>query len=61
MAKGICADCGGFDVEWMRYCSTHNVEYCRGCDCPWCSEEASMSDEEIDDDGVSTETTGRER
>ena len=51
MAKGDCADCGGFDVEWMRYCSTHNVEYCRGCECPWCAEEA-LDDEEINDDGL---------
>lgn len=36
----LCADCGGFDVEWMYKCHTHNVEYCRGCSCPWCDEEA---------------------
>lgn len=35
-----CADCGGFDVEWMYSCPKHKgVEYCRGCECPICAEE----------------------
>ena len=34
-----CADCGGFDVEWMYTCHKHKVSYCRGCDCPFCEEE----------------------
>lgn len=39
-----CADCGGWDVEWMYKCHTHGVEYCRGCSCPYCDED------ELDDD-----------
>ena len=47
-----CADCGGFDVEWMRFCSTHRVEFCRGCECPWCAEEDDDEfDNVIDNDG----------
>lgn len=40
-----CADCGGFDIEWMRKCFTHNVEYCRGCECPYCAEERFDDDD----------------
>jgi hypothetical protein len=40
-----CADCGGFDLEWMRICPKHHVEYCRSCQCPYCAEE----DEDDDD------------
>lgn len=40
MALPLCADCGGFDIEWMRRCSKHGLEYCRGCSCPSCDEEA---------------------
>ena len=37
----MCADCGGFDVEWMRTCSKHReIIFCRGCSCPLCEEEA---------------------
>jgi hypothetical protein len=37
----MCADCGGWDIEWMYACQTHKgVEYCRGCECPYCLEEA---------------------
>lgn len=35
----ICADCGGYDIEWMRLCHKHKTEYCRGCACPYCAEE----------------------
>ncbi len=35
----ICADCGGFDIEWMYSCKKHNVCFCRGCDCPFCEKE----------------------
>ncbi len=34
-----CADCGGFDVEWMYKCHKHGIEYCRGCSCPECEDE----------------------
>lgn len=48
MSDNNCADCGGFDIEWMYRCPTHKgVEYCRGCDCPFCAEQ---SDEELDED-----------
>lgn len=37
----MCADCAGFDVEWMRQCHKHKgVQFCRGCSCPHCVEEA---------------------
>ena len=39
MKDTICADCGGFDIEWMRKCPTHGLEYCRGCECPECEDE----------------------
>jgi hypothetical protein len=36
----LCADCGGFDVEWMYHCQKHGgVPHCRGCSCPYCDEE----------------------
>ena len=36
-----CADCGGFDIEWMRTCHKHKgIQFCRGCSCPYCDEEA---------------------
>lgn len=34
-----CADCGGFDIEWMYKCHKHGLEYCRGCACPECADE----------------------
>lgn len=35
----VCADCGGWDIEWMYQCRVHlHVEYCRGCECPVCAE-----------------------
>ena len=41
MNMPMCADCGGVDYEWMRRCEKHiGVEYCRGCSCPYCDEEA---------------------
>jgi hypothetical protein len=49
MPKGICADCGGFDIEWMYRCHTHKgVEYCRGCSCPYCDEESADDDYEYE-------------
>lgn len=31
----MCADCGGWDIEWMRSCHKHKgVQFCRGCSCP---------------------------
>lgn len=35
----MCADCGGWDIEWMRKCHKHGLEYCRGCSCPSCDED----------------------
>jgi hypothetical protein len=35
----LCADCAGFDIEWMYMCHTHKVEFCRGCACPYCAED----------------------
>ena len=36
-----CADCGGFDIERMYTCPKHKrVQYCRGCECPCCVDEA---------------------
>lgn len=40
MSDDNCADCGGFDIEWMYSCKEHKgVKYCRGCSCPLCDEE----------------------
>lgn len=37
----MCADCGGWDIEWMCQCHKHKgVQFCRGCSCPYCDEEA---------------------
>ena len=37
----MCADCAGYDFEWMRECGKHKgVKFCRGCSCPYCTEEA---------------------
>lgn len=52
-----CADCGGWDVEWMYKCHTHGVEYCRGCSCPYCAEDAYDDDDyghdpDLDDNGI---------
>lgn len=40
----MCADCGGFDIEWMYRCYKHGTEYCRGCECPCCAEENEDED-----------------
>jgi hypothetical protein len=57
--ESICADCGGYDIEWMYRCHTHKgVEYCRGCSCPYCDEEAAEADYDCD---YEDETTGGER
>lgn len=40
-----CADCGGFDIEWMYKCHKHGAEYCRGCSCPYCVEDDCELDE----------------
>ncbi len=45
MSEYVCADCGGFDVEWMYSCPKHKgVYYCRGCDCPFCEEDPDPDD-----------------
>lgn len=37
----MCADCGGWDIEWMHVCLKHpGVQFCRGCECPCCADEA---------------------
>lgn len=36
----MCADCAGWDIEWMRRCDKHRTEFCRGCACPFCEDEA---------------------
>jgi len=45
-----CADCGGYDIEWMYRCHKHGLEYCRGCSCPECADE-DCDDEYAYDDG----------
>lgn len=42
----MCADCAGFDIEWMYKCDKHRTEYCRGCACPECADEAWDAREE---------------
>lgn len=44
----ICADCAGFDMEWMRRCDKHKTQFCRGCSCPACEDEAWDDYEDID-------------
>lgn len=45
-ADEYCADCAGFDVEWMKECPKHKgVHLCRGCQCPWCLEEEGDDDD----------------
>lgn len=40
MKDEYCADCGGYDFEWMYHCHKHKgVIYCRGCECPYCAED----------------------
>ena len=47
-----CADCGGFDIEWMRQCFTHKgVQFCRGCECPYCAEDELDEWEAYEEDG----------
>lgn len=46
----LCADCGGFDVEWMYRCQKHGHQYCRGCSCPACDEEKGDSYEDYGHD-----------
>jgi hypothetical protein len=57
----LCADCGGFDVEWMRRCAKHGVEYCRHCVCPWCDEEAADDAPYFDEDFDPYEAIGESR
>lgn len=46
-----CADCGGYDIEWMYRCFKHKgVEFCRGCECPFCAEDDFDDDRFGDDD-----------
>ena len=40
MSMEICDDCAGFDLEWMHRCDKHGTQFCRGCSCPGCDEEA---------------------
>lgn len=51
MADKMCPDCGGFDIEWMYKCFTHNVEYCRGCECPDCAEDDGDEWDVYEEDG----------
>lgn len=49
MSDGNCHDCGGFDVEMMYTCETHKgVEYCHGCECPYCLEDEACHDDGLD-------------
>ena len=52
MSLPTCHDCGGFDVEWMYRCHKHGTDYCRGCSCPCCDEEAADDDYEVDEEGI---------
>lgn len=36
----FCDDCAGWDIEWMYHCKQHGTDYCRGCSCQECAEEA---------------------
>lgn len=55
MTMPMCADCAGFDLEWMKKCPKHGCETCRGCSCPCClEEEMDGEDYYIDGDGVVT-------
>lgn len=49
MSESVCADCGGFDIEWMYRCHKHKVEFCRGCSCPYCAEDDMCDDEPGED------------
>ena len=49
MKDSYCADCGGFDVEWMYKCKKHRLEYCRGCSCPECDRENNGERQEGDE------------
>lgn len=43
MKDPMCADCAGWDIEWMRECKKHKgVKTCRGCVCPYCAEDDFM-------------------
>lgn len=45
----LCADCAGWDIEWMYQCQKHKgVEYCRGCACPYCAEDDLDTDDTIE-------------
>ena len=45
-----CADCGGFDYEWMHRCQEHLCWYCRGCTCPECGRESLATDDSSEED-----------
>jgi len=45
-----CADCAGFDLEWMRKCEKHGLQYCRGCSCPECAEDSWDDDYDSGED-----------
>ena len=58
VSTNACAECGGFDIEWMYRCQTHKVDYCRGCACPYCAEDEA---DDYGDDGTAvSETAARE-
>ena len=44
MSDENCADCGGFDIEWMHKCFKHGAFYCCGCECPYCADDAYEED-----------------
>lgn len=49
MKSDNCWDCGGFDFEWMHKCYKHEgVEYCSGCECPYCAED-DVDSEDIEE------------
>jgi len=46
-----CADCGGYDLEWMYQCHKHlGVWFCRGCECPFCADEDDVYDFSFQED-----------
>ena len=55
MTDTYCADCGGFDIEWMYKCEKHmGVECCPGCECPLCADDDDrdgLYDYDLSEDG----------
>jgi hypothetical protein len=52
----MCADCGGWDIEWMYKCQKHGYEYCRGCSCPECADEDDDEDDDWDGESYGGES-----